>query len=99
MGQPAVLILLWMLQWRYVTTGGQRGTEASVFYAVEMKGGIQAVRALAEQHGLQFISRVSAYFERPLLLPPIDPQFSFFKSVYSESFIGRNLKVLTSIFI
>lgn len=58
MGQPAVLTLFWMLQWHFVATGGQRGTEASVFYAVEMKGGIQAVRAMAEQHGLQFISRV-----------------------------------------
>lgn len=99
MGRPAVLALLWMLQWHHATTGGQRGTEANVFYALEMEGGIQAVRALAEQHGLQFISRVSAYFKQPLLLPPIDPQFSFFKSVYSESFIGRNLKVLTSISI
>ena len=99
MNRPAVLTLFWMLQWRYVTTGGQRGTDANVFYAVEVEGGIRAVRALADQHGLRFISRVSAYFKRPLLLPPIDPQFSFFKSVYSGSFIGRNLKVLTSISI
>ncbi|XP_076135534.1 neuroendocrine convertase 1-like [Alosa pseudoharengus] len=58
MEPPAVLTLFWMLQWRYVTTGGQGGTEANVFYAVEMEGGIQAVQALAEQHGLRFISRV-----------------------------------------
>ncbi|XP_030641192.1 neuroendocrine convertase 1-like [Chanos chanos] len=54
----AVLIVSCLLHWRIAATGGQRGAEAHVFYAVEMEGGSQAARALAEQHGLQFISRI-----------------------------------------
>lgn len=67
MRRPAVLTLLWMLwmlQWREAATEGQRGTDSSVFYAVEMEGGVGAAQSLAKQHGLQFISRVSAYLKK-----------------------------------
>ncbi|XP_063056003.1 neuroendocrine convertase 1-like [Engraulis encrasicolus] len=50
--------MLWMLQWREAATEGQRGTDSSVFYAVEMEGGVAAAQSLAKQYGLQFISRV-----------------------------------------
>ncbi|XP_042346363.1 neuroendocrine convertase 1-like [Plectropomus leopardus] len=49
-----------LLQRNPVTTEGHRGTNRHVFYAVEMDGGTEAVGALAEQHGLEFIQRVGS---------------------------------------
>ncbi|XP_052348612.1 neuroendocrine convertase 1-like [Oncorhynchus keta] len=57
----AVIVLLTvccLMQGPLVTTGRQPGTKQHFFYAVEMDGGTRAARALAEQHGLQFISRI-----------------------------------------
>ncbi|XP_055759371.1 PC3-like endoprotease variant B [Salvelinus fontinalis] len=57
----AVIVLLTvccLLQWPLATTGRQPGIKHHFFYAVEMDGGTRAAQALAEQHGLQFISRI-----------------------------------------
>ena len=61
------LVLSCMLQWVLLTTEGQRGTNRYVFYAVEMDGGVPAAGALAQQHGLEFISQVSAYLKTDLI--------------------------------
>ncbi|XP_036395461.1 PC3-like endoprotease variant B [Megalops cyprinoides] len=53
-----LVTVCYMLQWQLAATGEQRDAEVQVFYAVEMEGGTTAARALAEKHGLQFISRV-----------------------------------------
>ncbi|KAM4632835.1 neuroendocrine convertase 1-like [Polymixia lowei] len=53
-----VLVFCCMLQWPLVATERQRGTDRHVFYAVETDGGVRAARAVAEQHGLEFISRI-----------------------------------------
>ncbi|XP_017268681.2 furin-like protease kpc-1 [Kryptolebias marmoratus] len=55
-----VLLCCCLLQRKHVTTEGHRGTNRHVFYAVQMDGGTWAVRALAEQHGLEFIQRVGS---------------------------------------
>ncbi|XP_059920789.1 neuroendocrine convertase 1-like [Gadus macrocephalus] len=55
-----VMPFICMLQLQLVATEGQRGTNRPVFYAVEMDGGVRAARDLAEQHGLEFISRVGS---------------------------------------
>ncbi|MGH0161273.1 UNVERIFIED_CONTAM: hypothetical protein FKN15_069560 [Acipenser sinensis] len=46
-----------MRQCLLVSTRGQTSTKSHVFYAVEMEGDSRAARALAKQHGLQFISK------------------------------------------
>ncbi|MFT7800399.1 PC3-like endoprotease variant B [Arapaima gigas] len=53
-----LLATCWMLQWQFAGTWGQQSTIRQVFYAVEMEGGIMAARALAQRHGLHFISRM-----------------------------------------
>lgn len=55
-----VLVLGCLLQRNLVTTEGHRGTNCLIFYAVQMDGGTRAAKALAEQHGLEFVQRVSA---------------------------------------
>lgn len=59
----AVVAAHTLLQWRGLAAGGQRGTETKC----QRRGGKAVARSLAVQHGLQFISRVSAYFKQPLL--------------------------------
>lgn len=54
-----------LLQRNPVTTEGHRGTNRHVFYALRVDGGPAAARALAEQHGLEFILRVSACLRDP----------------------------------
>ncbi|XP_037533240.1 proprotein convertase subtilisin/kexin type 6-like [Nematolebias whitei] len=56
------LVLLWccLLQSKHETTEGHRGTNRHLFYVVRMDGGTRAVKALAEQHGLEFIQRVGS---------------------------------------
>ncbi|XP_039974572.1 furin-like protease kpc-1 [Xiphias gladius] len=54
------LVVGCLLQRKVVTTEGHRGTNRYVFYAVHMDGGIRSARALAEQHGLEFIQRVGS---------------------------------------
>ncbi|KAM7420239.1 hypothetical protein PAMA_014779 [Pampus argenteus] len=82
MFSAVVLVVGCLLQRNLVTTEGHHGTNSYVFYAVEMDGGINAARALADQHGLEFIQRVSACL-KPLLLPlPKDLRFTFSKSGY-----------------
>nr|XP_040020160.1 furin-like protease kpc-1 isoform X2 [Gasterosteus aculeatus aculeatus] len=49
-----------LLQRNPVTTEGHRGTNRHVFYALRVDGGPAAARALAEQHGLEFILRVGS---------------------------------------
>lgn len=56
----SLLVCCILLQRNLATTEGRHGTNRHVFYTVEMRGGATAVRALAEQHGLEFIQRVSA---------------------------------------
>ncbi|XP_017538629.1 PC3-like endoprotease variant B [Pygocentrus nattereri] len=56
--RPAVLTALCLLRWFYLATGGQRWTNTHVFYAVELEGGSRAAGALAQKHGLRFISRI-----------------------------------------
>lgn len=71
----AVIVLLTvccLLQWLLATTGGQPGTKPH-FYAVEMDGGATDARALAEQHGLQFISQVSAYLKPTFITSSYGP--------------------------
>ncbi|XP_067458445.1 neuroendocrine convertase 1-like [Thunnus thynnus] len=60
MFSAVVLVVGCLLQGTLATTEGHRGTNRHVFYAVEMDGGIKAARALAEQHGLEFIQRVGS---------------------------------------
>uniref|UniRef100_UPI003AABD16D endoprotease bli-like n=1 Tax=Centroberyx gerrardi TaxID=166262 RepID=UPI003AABD16D len=55
-----VLVFGCLLQRQPVTTEGHHGTNRHVFYAVEMDGGVGAARALAEQHGLEFIQRIGS---------------------------------------
>ncbi|XP_051262848.1 proprotein convertase subtilisin/kexin type 4-like isoform X1 [Dicentrarchus labrax] len=60
MFSAVVLVLGCLLQRKLVATEGHRGTNCHVFYAVQMDGGFRAARALAEQHGLEFIQRVGS---------------------------------------
>lgn len=72
----AVIVLLTvccLLQWPLATTGRQPGTKHHFFYAVEMDGGTRAAQALAEQHGLQFISQVSAYLKPAFITSSYGP--------------------------
>uniref|UniRef100_A0A3P8R5Y9 P/Homo B domain-containing protein n=2 Tax=Astatotilapia calliptera TaxID=8154 RepID=A0A3P8R5Y9_ASTCA len=55
-----VLVLGCLLQRNLVTTEGHRGTNCLIFYAVQMDGGTRAAKALAEQHGLEFVQRVGS---------------------------------------
>lgn len=68
MFSAVLLVVGILLQRKLVTTEGHSGTNRHVYYAVQMDGGIRAARALAKQHGLEFIQRVSARL-KPLLLP------------------------------
>lgn len=77
-----LLVLGCLLQRTVVTTEGHRGTNRHVFYALRMDGGIRAARALAVQHGLEFIRRVSGSLKPLLLPPPMGLQFAFSKSGY-----------------
>lgn len=65
MFSAVVLLLSSLLQRQLVTTQGHPGTNCYVFNAVHMDGGITAVRALAKQHGLEFIQQVSARLNPP----------------------------------
>ncbi|XP_068425031.1 proprotein convertase subtilisin/kexin type 4-like isoform X2 [Clinocottus analis] len=60
MFSAVLLVLVCLLQRNLVTTEGHRGTNRHVFYAVQMDGGTEAARALAERHGLEFIQRVGS---------------------------------------
>ncbi|KAM4569022.1 furin-like protease kpc-1 [Fundulus diaphanus] len=60
MFSASLLVCCFLLQRNVATTEGHHGTNRHVFYAVQMKGGAKAVRALAEQHGLEFIQRVGS---------------------------------------
>ncbi|XP_035983376.1 neuroendocrine convertase 2 [Fundulus heteroclitus] len=60
MFSASLLVCCFLLQRNVATTEGHHGTNRHVFYAVQMKGGAKAARALAEQHGLQFIQRVGS---------------------------------------
>nr|XP_015211461.1 PREDICTED: PC3-like endoprotease variant B isoform X1 [Lepisosteus oculatus] len=58
-GWVALLLLMYHTQqWQTVATRGQDSIKSHIFYAVEMEGGSPAARALAKQHGLQFISKI-----------------------------------------
>ncbi|MBN3319532.1 NECA endoprotease, partial [Atractosteus spatula] len=58
-GWVALLLLMYHTQqWQTVATRGQNSIKSHIFYAVEMEGGSPAARALAKQHGLQFISKI-----------------------------------------
>lgn len=94
-----LLVLGCLLQRKVVTTEGHHGTNRHVFYAVRIDGGIRAARALAVQHGLEFIRRVSGSLKPLLLPPPMGLQFAFSKSGYWVFFsFCWAAKVLTSIF-
>lgn len=82
MFSAAVLVLGCLLQMKPVTTEGHRGTNCHVFYAVQMDGGVGAARAVAEQHGLEFIQPVSACLKPLFFPPPMGLQFTFSKSGY-----------------
>ncbi|XP_023186419.1 furin-like protease kpc-1 [Xiphophorus maculatus] len=56
----SLLVCCILLQRNLATTEGHHGTNRHVFYAVQMRGGATAVRALAEQHGLEFIQRIGS---------------------------------------
>lgn len=75
-----LLVLGCLLQRKLVTTEGHRGTDRYVFYAVQTDRGIRGARALARQHGLEFIQRVSAFLKPLSLRPPADLQLIFSKS-------------------
>ncbi|KAM9723718.1 neuroendocrine convertase 1-like [Menidia menidia] len=53
-----VLVCGCLLQRGLAATEGRRGTNRHVFYAIQMDGGAGAARALARQHGLEYIQRV-----------------------------------------
>ncbi|MED6252448.1 hypothetical protein ATANTOWER_011901, partial [Ataeniobius toweri] len=57
MFSASLLVCCLLLQRNLATTEGHHGTNRHVFYAIQMKGGTETVRALAEQHGLEFIQR------------------------------------------
>lgn len=57
-----VLVFGCLLQRKPVTTEGHHGTNRHIFYAVQMDRGVRGARVLAQQHGLEFIQRVSAFF-------------------------------------
>lgn len=67
-----VLVFGCLLQRKPVTTEGHHGTNRHIFYAVQMDRGIRGARVLAQQHGLEFIQRVSA------LLSPCGLSLSIF---------------------
>lgn len=69
-----VLLCCCLLQSKHATTEGHCETNRHVFYVVQMDGGTRAVRALAEQHRLEFIQRVSACLKLLLLPPPMGLQ-------------------------
>ncbi|XP_051780696.1 neuroendocrine convertase 1-like [Erpetoichthys calabaricus] len=52
------LLMFCMQQYISASSREQASTNAHIFYAVEMEGGTDAARALAKQHGLQFISKI-----------------------------------------
>ncbi|KAM4735283.1 furin-like protease kpc-1 [Anableps anableps] len=56
----SLLVCCFLLQRNLATTEGHHGTNRHVFYAVQMKGGTKAARALAKQHELEFIQRVGS---------------------------------------
>lgn len=102
-----VLLCCCLLQRKHETTEGHRGTDRHVFYVVHMDGGTLAVKALAEQHGLEFIQRVSACLKLLLLPPPMGMQlqnpvtegffFLLFKSCQSADFYFLLERYLTFI--
>lgn len=96
MFRAVVLVLGCLLQRKLVTTEGHSGTNCHVFYAVHMDGGIGAARALAEQHRLEFIQRVSACFKPLMLPPPVGPALLHFLHPVIEVRFSRAAKVLTS---
>ncbi|XP_066558711.1 PC3-like endoprotease variant B [Amia ocellicauda] len=53
-----LLVMHCVQQCQCASTRVQDSTKSHVFYAVEMEGGSRAARALAKQHGLQFISKI-----------------------------------------
>lgn len=63
-GEARCAVAHTLLQWCGWAAGGQRGTETECQWREESA---VARSLLAVQHGLQFISRVSAYFKQPLL--------------------------------
>ncbi|XP_045901133.1 furin-like protease kpc-1 [Micropterus dolomieu] len=60
MFSAVLLVVGILLQRKLVTTEGHSGTNRHVYYAVQKDGGIRAARALAKQHGLEFIQRVGS---------------------------------------
>lgn len=60
-----VLVFGCLLQRKAVTTEGHHGSNRHIFYVVQMDGGVRGARVRAQQHGLEFIQRVSA-FSSPL---------------------------------
>ncbi|XP_047216991.1 furin-like protease kpc-1 [Girardinichthys multiradiatus] len=60
MFSASLLVCCLLLQRNLATTEGHHGTNRHIFYAIQMKGGTETVRALAEQHGLEFIQRVGS---------------------------------------
>lgn len=78
MFSAVMLVLGCVLQRRLVTTEGHRGTNRHEVYAVQMDGGVRAARAVAEQHGLEFIQRVSARLKPPVFTSTWGPAISIF---------------------
>ncbi|MEQ2166278.1 hypothetical protein GOODEAATRI_026232, partial [Goodea atripinnis] len=74
MFSASLLVCCLLLQRNLATTEGHHGTNRHVFYAIQMKGGTETVRALAEQHELEFIQRVSACLKLLSFPPPMWPQ-------------------------
>lgn len=104
MFSAVVLLLSSLLQRQLVTTQGHPGTNCYVFNAVHMDGGIRAVRALAKQHGLEFIQQVSARLNPPHVylnwwacnLHILVQMMFFFPLLFCFVCVGA-VKVLTSI--
>lgn len=77
-----------------MTTEGHHGSNRHIFYAVQMDGGVRGARVLAQQHGLEFIQRVSAS-------PPSPPTRGLSLSTISTNLPGdlfiNAAKMLTSV--
>lgn len=82
------------------STREQGSSKTHIFHAVEIDGDSNTASFLAKQHGMQFISKVSAYLNLLHYSHLYAWDFHFFKiSLPRGSLRDRKMKVLNPIFI
>lgn len=92
-----VLVFGCLLQRKLVTTEGHHGTNRHVFYAVKMDRGVRGVRALAKQHGLEFMQQVSAFLN-PCCLFLLWTFNSYFLNLHSVGLFMKAAVIADSCF-